>query len=434
MSYWPDQDERLEGDGKPTSVERPEINSEVQPNSNMKINLGNEQYSDHHTGEYTNRNVHDMVTGDNESPNQVPESLKGRIPSRSHLDQSYEDINLDTTIPAHERIATAADPDPITRLADVLTTMQNRPTTQQLTIRPVNSNTMTFDGRSEKFELFEDLFHTMIKMQPEMTEQIKINHFHSLLRKNALQTFRNINSTNRQTLEDVLIIFRQKYVKPESQATAKQKWHRLVFDPNTMKLPDFLEELNQGAEKAFGDHAQKMIGSLLYAKLPSKLKKSVNMARLENGSYDETVAHLERELERNALEESDDLPRATMTSSSTKPKTPLSTGQMSDITCKYCKEKGHMVKDCEKLKKKKEKDVQQGKQTQKKTYPECSTCGKKNHPEERCWQGAGAHLKPKRTRPDDSNDNKPNSKAQKPQTKPTSSGSQSSSSNDESKN
>ena len=186
-----------------------------------------------------------------------------------------------------------------------------------------------------------------------------------------------------------------------------------------MKLPDFLEELNQGAEKAFGDHAQKMIDSLLYAKLPPKLKRSVNMARLENGSYDEIVAHLERELELNALEESDDLPMATMTSSSTKPKTPLSTGQMSDITCNYCKEKGHMVKDCEKLKKKKEKDAQQGKSTQKKTYPECGTCGKKNHPEERCWQGAGAHLKPKRTRPEDSTDNKPNSKAQKPQTKPT---------------
>ena len=75
-----------------------------------------------------------------------------------------------------------------------------------------------------------------------------------------------------------------------------------------MKLPDFLEELNQGAEKAFGDHAQKMIDSLLYAKLPPKLKRSVNMARLENGSYDEIVAHLERELELNALEESDDLP------------------------------------------------------------------------------------------------------------------------------
>ena len=103
---------------------------------------------------------------------------------------------------------------------------------------------MSFDGKSEKLELFRDLFHTMIKMQPEMTEQMKINHFHSRLRKNALQTFKNINSTNRQTLEVVLVNFRRKYTKPESQATAKYKWHRLVFEPNTMKLPDFLEELN----------------------------------------------------------------------------------------------------------------------------------------------------------------------------------------------
>ena len=414
--------------------ERPELNSEIQRKLNVKPNSRNEQDANQLNNDFPELNVHDMMTGDNESPNQVPEFLTGRIPSRSHLNQSYEDINLDTTIPAHERIARAADPDPNTRLADVLTTMQNRPTAQQLTIRPVNSNTMTFDGESEKFELFEDLFHTMIKMQPEMTEQMKIIHFHSLLRKNALQTFRNINSTNRQTLVDVLVIFRRKYVKPESQATAKHKWHRLVFDPNTMKLPDFLGKLNHGAEKAFGDHAQKMINSLLYAKLPTKLKRSVNMARLENGSYDEIVAHLERELELNALEESDDLPVATMTPSSAKPKTPLSTSQMSDITCNYCKEKGHMVKDCEKLKKKKEKDAQQGKSTQKKTYPECGTCGKTNHPEERCWQGAGAHLKPKRTRPEDSTDNKPNPKAQKPQNKQTSPRSQSSSSNDESKN
>ena len=97
-------------------------------------------------------------------------------------------------------------------------------------VRPVSTTTLTFDGKTEKFELFEDLFHTLIKMQPDMTGTRKINHFHSLLRKNALQTFRNINSANRQTLEDILAVFRRKYVKPESQATAKHKWHNMIFD------------------------------------------------------------------------------------------------------------------------------------------------------------------------------------------------------------
>ena len=183
--------------------------------------------------------------------------------------------------------------------------LQNKPQNKSFTTRPVNTTTMTFDGRSEKFELFEDLFHTMIKMQPELAKQMEINHFHSLSRNKALQTFRNINSSDRQTVEDVLAIFRRKYVEPESQATAKPKWHRLTFDSNTTKLPDFLEELNPGAEKAFGENAKNMIDSLLYAKLPPKLKRSGNMARLENGSYEEIVAHLERELELNALEESD---------------------------------------------------------------------------------------------------------------------------------
>ena len=70
---------------------------------------------------------------------------------------------------------------------------------------------------------------------------------------------------NRQKLEDILAIIRRKYVKPEYQATSKHKLHRVVFDPNTMKPPDFLEELNQGAEKAFGENAQAMIDSLLFA-------------------------------------------------------------------------------------------------------------------------------------------------------------------------
>ena len=201
---------------------------------------------------------------------------------------------------------------------------------------------MTFDGISEKFELFEDLFLTMIKMQPEMTEQLKINHFHSLLKKIVFQTFRNLNSSNRQTFEDVLVIFCRKYVKPESQATPKHKCYRVSFHPNTKKLPDFLEELKQGAEKAFGENAKSMIDNLIYAKLSPTFKRSVNMARLENGSYEEIVAHQERELELNALEESDDLLIATKTSAQTKSGgSHLSSGIDAKTNCTYCKEEGH---------------------------------------------------------------------------------------------
>ena len=269
---------------------------------------------------------HYMVTGANETQQQIPEFLTGRIHSIRNLErqQSNHNVSLDTTLPAPEPQVPVTPQDPLNRLADVLVNLQIKP--QTMTIRPVQTTPMTFDGKSEKLELFEDLFHTMIKMQPAMTEQMKINHFHSLLRKGALQTFRNINSINRQTLEDVLVIFRRKYVKPESRATAKHKWHRLTLDPNTMKLPDFLEELNQGAEKAFGENAKSMIDSLLYAKMPPKLKRSVNMARLENGTYEKIVTHLERELELNALEESDDLPMETMASASTSNNNLLSNG------------------------------------------------------------------------------------------------------------
>ena len=339
-----------------------------------------------------------MVTGATDTQPQIPEFLTGRIHSIPNLErqQSTHNISLDTTLPAPAPEAPEPPQDPFNRLADVLVNLQNKP--HSMTIRPVQTTPMTFDGKSEKFELFEDLFHTMIKMQPTMTEQMKINHFHSLLRKGALQTFRNINSINRQTLEDVLVIFRRKYVKPESQATAKHKWHRLTFDPSTMKLPDFLEELNQGAEKAFGENAKSMIDSLLYAKLPPKLKRSVNMARLENGTYEEIVAHLGRELELNALEESDDLPMATMASASTSHNNLLSNGinTNKDAQCSYCKATGHYYKNCPKLKKKKETEDKDGKKPQRPTYPPCDTCGKKNHPTERCWQGAGAHLRPKR--------------------------------------
>ena len=62
----------------------------------------------------------------------------------------------------------------------------------------------TFDGKSEKFELFEDLSQTSLKIHNELTQEDKIIYFHSLMRGDALQTFKNITSPNRENLREIL--------------------------------------------------------------------------------------------------------------------------------------------------------------------------------------------------------------------------------------
>ena len=58
----------------------------------------------------------------------------------------------------------------------------------------------TFDGKSEKFELVEHLFQTSVKIQNQLKDEDKTNYFHSLKRGDALQTFKNITSLNRERI------------------------------------------------------------------------------------------------------------------------------------------------------------------------------------------------------------------------------------------
>ena len=82
----------------------------------------------------------------------------------------------------------------------------------------------TFDGKSQKFELFADLFQASLKIHNQLTEGDKINYFHSLMRGDALQVFKNITSPNWEKLREVLTVFRRRYVKPQSRAMAKHKF------------------------------------------------------------------------------------------------------------------------------------------------------------------------------------------------------------------
>ena len=179
----------------------------------------------------------------------------------------------------------------------------------------------------------------------------------------------------------------------------------MTFDPDKQTLPEFLEELNECAERAFGEHAQSMIETLLYAKLPPKRKRSVYLAYLENGTSEQIIKHLEREMELNSIENDPEIQMTTVPvpakSSTPKPspqKTQNTQRQQSKVTL---------------FKSKRVQELQaKGELPQRKT---CQTCNKPGHEEKDCWQGANSENHPRnRKRPaepqkDNNNDKEQNS-------------------------
>ena len=53
------------------------------------------------------------------------------------------------------------------------------------------TTTISFDGKSDRFELFQDLLQTSLKFHNQLTEEDTTNFFYSLNRVDALQTFKH---------------------------------------------------------------------------------------------------------------------------------------------------------------------------------------------------------------------------------------------------
>ena len=291
----------------------------------------------------------------------------------------------------------------------------------------------TFHGKSEKLKLFEDMFQTSLNIRNQLTQEDKINYFHSLMRGDALHTFKNITSPNRENLGEILTVFRRKYVKPQPMATAKHKFQRLVFNPANQKSIDFLDELQKLAKEAFGVAAQAIIEQFINAKMPPRLKISISQAHLENGTYEQIVSHLERELELNGLEAPDEMPINTVTQQA-----PQQNSNKPRPTCHLCKKPRHYQNQCRQLKSEKDhtrintnsannnngraqtnsnpnNKVANNTKANNINNPRdrrsrpvllpCETCGRNNHSTEKCYLGANAANRPppRNTRPEAQN-------------------------------
>ena len=364
-----------------------------------------------------NRNCHDMTEIHEEVTYCSPSTSAGKQKkNRSTSQPQFRSENTPATIEADQILLA------LQQLANNNNSANFHNNINRISKLPKSLTTTmpTFDGKTEKFELFEEIFRTSLKIHNQLTEDDRIKYFHSLMSGDALQTFKNINGPTRENLEEILAVFRRKYVKPQSMATAKHKFQKLVFNPANQKLVDFLDELQNLAKDAFGIFAHAIIEQFIYAKMPPHLKKSINQAHLENRTYEQIVTHLERELELNGLESPDELPINNVSQQPTN-----TNADRPKPTCHHCKKPGPYRNQCRLLKKQREqtennqnnpgnknsdtntsnpnsnvnknnnnRNNNKAETKPKTVYPPCETCGKTNHSREKCYFGANAANRP----------------------------------------
>ena len=159
--------------------------------------------------------------------------------------------------------------------------------------------------------------------------------------------------------------------------------------------------------------------------MPPHLKKSINQAHLENGTYEQIVSHPKRELELNGLEAPDEMQINTVTQQASQ-----QNSEKSKLTCHHCKKPGHNRNQCRQLKREKDQirnntnsaeknnnnngsaqtnsnpnkkvsnkinannTINQRDRGSRHVFPPCETCGRTNHSTEKSYFGSNAANRP----------------------------------------
>ena len=154
------------------------------------------------------RNGHDLVTAVQE---EIPYQSSGissakQKKARSTSQPQFRSESTPATIEADQILL------PLQQLATNNNSANFNNNSNRISKLPKSLTTTmpTFDGKSGKLELYEDLFQTSLNIHNQLTEEDKINYFHSLMRRDALQTFRNISSPDQENPAENLTVFRRK--------------------------------------------------------------------------------------------------------------------------------------------------------------------------------------------------------------------------------
>ena len=145
--------------------------------------------------------------------------------------------------------------------------------------KSLTTTMLNFDGKSERFNLFEDLFQTSLKTQNQLTEEDN-NYLHS-------HTWRCAANLQKQQQPERRKRGRNSYCVPsEIRETPDNGYGKTQISTTNLqtsgpKLIDFLDKLQKLTKDAFGVAAQAIFEQFIRAKMPSHLKNSINQANLE---------------------------------------------------------------------------------------------------------------------------------------------------------
>ena len=225
----------------------------------------------------------DMVTG--VSTNSIP---------TPNLQQPRRTLPTPATNQTRNRAPSTNDP----QMDDVMTKIHNlRTTMTDGVIQPKTLQTQVplFRGNRDKYNEFEHLLENHLRPHMnKLTEEQKLNYFQSFFQDEAIDFWQTLKITTETTLHDLLQAFNKEYAKEDLREVSKYKFDQMRYDPTKESFADFLTKYKKLAKQAYGDKANDIAETFLFAKLPIQIRNELAMAGKHDAKVEEIKTFVQR--------------------------------------------------------------------------------------------------------------------------------------------